>query len=639
MADLLRLGTYSIQALQQGLTTTGHNIANAGTEGYSRQTVSYETQTPQRFGFGFVGNGARVASVERAFNQFLSSQVRSLNSSTSQQQMFSELSTRLEQLFADGENNLNGSIQNFFDSMAAVTTNPSGIAERDVMLSEARSLVDRYQSYQSLLQDINQSINADLQNSVEEINSLASSLAKINSQIVELTIGGSGIKPNDLLDQRDRLLEDLASYIEIQVVEQADSSLNVMISNGQSLVLGGDFNALATSFNSTDGSRLEVGMAANNGSNDGSPTIKGGQLQGLLDFRERVLAPAQSQLGLIALGLTDAFNTQHQLGVDLNGNNGGNFFNPLSLNVAQSGNNAGTSAPTVTVDDVSQVRSSAYSLTYDGAQWQLRRDSDGASVSGAGPLVLDGMTVDVSAGVPIGGDRFVINPGRDAGENFGLALIDSRQIAAASALTVQTSLNNTGNAVVDTIVVDPTNTLPLAGSITLDFDPDALGPGISGFNVVGGPGGTIAYDPGIESAGKTFNFPAEGFSFSVSGVPATGDSFVINNNSSSLGDGSNLLKLGELQHQSMLNGSTESFQGMYGVTVARIGVNANEASRNLEVESTLKLQAENQLEGNRGVNLDEEAARLIQLQQAYQASAQLIKVADDLFQTLISSVR
>ncbi len=639
MADLLRLGAYSIQALQQGLTTTGHNIANAGTEGYSRQTVSYETQSPQRFGFGFVGNGARVASVERAFNSFLTEQVRSLNSSASQHQIFSALSTRLEQLFSDSDNNLNGSIQNFFDATASVTTNPSGIAEREVMLSEARSLVDRYQAYQTLLQDINQSINADIQNSVEEINSLSSSLAKINSQIVELTIGGSGVKPNDLLDQRDRLLEELASFVEIQVVEQEDSSLNVMIGNGQSLVLGGNFNALATKFNSADGSKLEIGMASNNGSNDGSPLIQGGQLQGLLDFRNRVLSPAQSQLGLIALGLTDAFNTQHSLGIDLNGNSGGNFFSPLSFNVAQSGDNAGTAVPSVVISDSSQVRASAYSLTYDGAQWQLRRESDGTSVVGAGPLVLDGMTVDVSVGVPIGGDKFVINPGREAGENFGLAIVDGQQIAAASALTVQTSLGNAGNGQLDNIVVDPTNTLPLAGPITLNFDPDALGAGVPGFNVIGGPGGTIAYDPSSESAGKTFSFPAEGFSFTVSGVPSTGDSFVISNNTTSLGDGSNLLKLGELQHQSLLNGGAENFQGMYGVSVARIGVNANEAARNLEVESTLKLQAEGQLEGNRGVNLDEEAARLIQLQQAYQASAQLIKVADDLFQTLISSVR
>ena len=639
MTDLLRLGTYSIQALQQGLTTTGHNISNAGTEGYSRQTVNYETQTPQKFGFGFIGNGARVASVERAFNEFLTSQVRSLNSSASQQQVFSELSTRLEQLFADGDNNLNGSIQNFFDAIGSVNTNPSGIAEREVMLSEARSLVDRYQSYQTLLQDINRSINADIQKSVDEINSLSSSLAKINTQIVELSIGGSGAKPNDLLDQRDRLLEELASYVEIQVVEQSDSSLNVMIGNGQALVIGGGYNELKTNFNSADGSKLEVGVASNNSSNDGSPLIQGGQLQGMLDFRDRVLSPAKSELGLIALGLTDSFNTQHQLGIDLNGNAGSNFFQPLSFNIAQSGNNAGTTVPNLTINDTSQVHSGSYSLTYDGAQWQLRRDSDGTAVTGAGPLSLDGMTIDVSVGVPISGDRFVIDPGSDAGENFGLALIDGRQIAAASALTVETSLANTGNGGLNNVVVDPTNTLPLAGPITLSFDPDALGAGVPGFNIVGGPGGTIAYDPGSESAGKNFTFAAEGFSFSVSGVPAAGDSFVINNNSSSLGDGSNLLKLGELQHQSLLNGGAESFQGMYGVTVARIGVNANEASRNLEVESTLKLQAESQLEGNRGVNLDEEAARLIQLQQAYQASAQMIKVADDLFQTLISSVR
>ncbi|MCG8416125.1 MAG: hypothetical protein MI746_18055, partial [Pseudomonadales bacterium] len=461
----------------------------------------------------------------------------------------------------------------------------------------------------------------------------------INTQIVEHSAAGESIQPNDLLDERDRLLEELASYVEIQVVEQADSSLNIMIGNGQSLVIGGEFNKLETVLNSSDGSKLEIAVAGNVGSSDGSPIIKGGQLQGLLDFRDRVLEPVQSQLGLIALGLTDAFNTQHQLGVDLDGNMGADFFQPLTFAIAQSGNNIGTSAPSLTLNDASEVRASNYSLVYDGAQWQLTRDSDGTSVVGAGPLVLDGMSIDVGVGIPAAGDRFEFNPGKQAGQNFGLAISDARQIAAASALTTQSSLSNVGSATLDNVVVDPNNTLPLAGPITVTYDDDALGPGVPGFTVVGGPGGTIAYDPASESAGKNFTFVVEGISFTVSGVPVSGDSFVIDNNTASLADGSNILVLGNLQQQSLLNGNSESFQDMYGVTVTRIGINSNEATRSLDVESALKLQAEAQLDSTRGVNLDEEAAKLIQLQQAYQASAQLIKIADDLFQTLIASVR
>ena len=154
MTDLLRLGAYSIQALQQGLTTTGHNLASAGTEGYSRQTVNYETQSPQRCGFGFIGTGARVASVERAFNGFLTDQVRSFTSSASQHEVFAELSSRIEHLFADGENSLNNSLQRLFDATSGVAANPTGIPERDVLLSEARSLISRHQTYQSLLQDV-----------------------------------------------------------------------------------------------------------------------------------------------------------------------------------------------------------------------------------------------------------------------------------------------------------------------------------------------------------------------------------------------------------------------------------------------------------------------------------------------------
>lgn len=639
MTDLLRLGTYSIQALQLGLSTTGHNIANASTEGYSKQTVNFETQSPTQYGFGFIGSGARVASVERAFNGFLTDQVRSLTSSANQQEVFSELSAQLENLFANNESNLNNYLQNFFDSMSSVTANPTGMPEREVLLGNARSLVDRFQSNRSLMQDINESINDELTKAVAEINNLADDMVSLNEQIVRTSNSGTGVAPNDLLDQRDKVLEQMAEYLDIQVVEQNDGSVNVAIGNGLAIVVGSTANKLKTVLNSADGSKVEIGLLAQAGTSDGSPVVQGGKLQGLLDFRSRVLEPVESELGAIALSLTDSFNTQHGLGVDLNGNLGSSFFQPLSFSIANSTDNAGTAAPTVTVTDASLVRPSAYDLRFDGAQWQLTRQSDGSSVTGVGVLSLDGMSVDTSAGVPVGGDKFVFNPGRQAGSQFAMALSDPARVAAANALHGQNPVANTGTGVLSAVRPDPVNTLPLAGPITLTFDPDALGPGVPGFNVTGGPGGTIAYDPATESGGKAFNFAAEGVHFEISGQPQTGDSFVVANNTTALGDSANMLALAGLQDQRLVNGDSETFQGMFGVTVTRVGTNSSDAIRNLSIETTLRDQAVSQRENDRGVNLDEEAANLLRLQQAYQASAQLIKISDELFQVLISSTR
>lgn len=639
MADLLRLGTNSLQALQRGLSTTGQNIANASTEGYSRQQVNFETQSATRFGFGFIGGGARIASVERAFNGFLTDQVRSLTSSANQHEAFSELSARLESLFANNDNNLNSSLQGFFDSMHSVSANPTGMPEREVMLSNARSLVDRFQNYRSLMQDINSNINAELQAAVEEINSISESIANLNNEIVRVSNSGSGLSPNDLLDERDRLLEQLAGYLDIQVVEQGDGSVNVSAGSGQSLVLGSEVNKLKTVPNSTDGSKVEIGMLAQPGSSDGSGVIQGGRVQGLLDFRSRVLDPVESQLGTIALSLTDSFNTQHGLGVDLNGNLGGSFFQTLGFTVAGSSDNGGTAAPVVTVTDAAQVRPSNYSLNYDGAQWQLTRQSDGTSVTGVGVLSVDGMSVDTTTGVPVAGDRFVFNPGHEAGAQFALAVTDPARIAAANALQAQNPINNIGDGELSAVRADPINTLPLGGPITLSYDPDALGVGVPGFNVTGGPGGTIAYDPATESGGKAFTFAVEGVHFEMSGQPQAGDSFVIANNSNSLGDGSNMLALAGLQDQRLVNGANESFQEMFGVTVTKVGTNSSESIRNLTIETSLRDQAIGQRESDRGVNLEEEAANLLRLQQAYQASAKLIQVSDELFQVLISSVR
>jgi len=265
-------------------------------------------------------------------------------------------------------------------------------------------------------------------------------------------------------------------------------------------------------------------------------------LQGLIDFRNNTLLPAQAQVGLIALGLTAGFNAQHALGFDLNGNPGAPFFTPLAVTVAAHTLNAGSAAPQATVLDGADVRASDYRLGWDGATWTLTRMTDGASVNGAGPLTLDGMVVDVSAGTPQAGDTFNFNPARQAGTAFGVALADSRHIAAAT----------------------------------------------------------------------------------VAGAP---------------GDNRNALALAALQQDFRMNGGQDTLQDYYGATVALVGISTRRVESQQAVESSLLEQAVAYRESVSGVNLDEEASNLLRFQQIYQASAQMVRIAEDLFQTLIASFR
>ena len=636
MADLLRLGAGSLQNWQSALNTTGHNIANANTEGYSRQTVELGTARALRFGFGYVGQGAEIVSIERASNSFVTSQVRNFTSSASQYETFVQFSSRVDDILANSQNSLSVSMERFFNAASDVAASPSTLPERQALIGEGDNLVARQQSFNDLLQDLNSEINNAIGLRVTEINGIASSISEINQLI--LNTNNSGGTPNDLLDQRDRLVEQLSTKISTSVIEQNDGSFNVLIGKGQALVIGAVPTELEVRFNQFDSSRLEIGIKGLIG-NDSSQFVKGGELQGLLDFRSRVLNPAQTQLGVLALGMGETINAQHKVGVDLNGVLGGNIFAPIAISVAPEGFNAGTSGPVVTLTDASEVRASDYSLDYNGTQWQLTRLSDSTSVSGAGPLVLDGMSVDVSAGVPVSGDSFRINPGHDAAVNFAMAISDPRKIAAASPVIADTPLANVGIGILTDLKVAASNTLPLAAPISLTFNANAGGAGIPGFDVVGGPGGSILYDPATEGAGKAFTFATEGVSFTLANTPQPGDSFTITNNSGAFGDNRNILQIGELQYASTLNGGKNSYQEFYGGLVAQVGVISNQAGSNLTIENSLLSQATDYRDSISGVNLDEEAANLLRYQQAYQASAQMIKIADQLFQTLINSIR
>lgn len=641
MVDILRLGSNTLSSLQQAMTTTGHNIANVNTEGYSRQAVQFETQDYARYGFGFVGSGSRISSVDRSYNEFLTSQVQSFTSSQSQQNTFVQFASRVDNLLANTETSLNTSMQQFFGAMADVAASPSTLPERQALIGEASNLVDKQRAFYNMLQDLNTEVNSAMGLAVNDINNLAKGISELNKQITSETSAGRRTLPNDLLDQRDKLIRQMSEKIGVTVNEQSDGSVNVFVGKGQPVVVGSQVTELQTETNAYDSSHLEVGIAGQVSNNGTSKFVTGGELQGLIDFRNRVLVPAQSQLGLVSMGLSESLNGQHLTGMDLNSELGGLMFNQNSISVIDRSTNAGTADPGVSLDDYTEVRPSEYNLSYDGTQWHLTRMSDNTSVSGAGPLSLDGMTVDVSVGTPSTGDSFRFNPAREAGAGFDFVINDPRKIAAASPISVIENVANTGNATVSNIQVDATNTLPFASSVVVTFNSDAMGAGVPGFDVTGGPGGLgpYAYDPATESDGKTITLGTTGVSFTAAETPQAGDMFTIENNFGATGDNNNALSMSELQHQPLLAGGADTFQETYGGMVAQVGSMQRQGQANLDLETSLLQQAESYKDSVTGVNLDEEAANLMRYQQSYQAAAQLVKISEEMFQTLMNSLR
>jgi flagellar hook-associated protein 1 len=638
MANILDIGTTSLMNMQHALSTTGHNIANANTDGYSRQQIRMDSGIFREYGFGYLGQGASVGSIDRVFDSFISNQLNGFVSSTARYESFMQYNDRLNDLFADPQNSLNSSIQNLFSAVQEVSASPSGMAQREVLLGDAGNLVYRQQSLNKMLTNMGQDIANEIRLIVDDLNNTVASIGVLNDEIVAATSAAFGAQPNDLLDERDRLIRTLSSQVSVTAVQQPDGAINIFVGNGQGLVVGNQTTQLQVRTNAYDASILEIGMVGQLKGTNITRFITGGELQGLMDFRNRNLLQAQDALGLIALTLTDSFNSQHQLGLDMNGVAGGTFFSHGTAVIKQHDNNAGSAAPTLVIQDTTQVRATDYKLYYTGSQWELTRLSDSTSVSGAGPLILDGMTVNVASGTPQANDSWIFNPARDASGTLKLAISDARSFAAASALTASKPAINTGTGSITTLGVTDPALIPLAAPVSITFDPDALGTGQPGLLINGGAHGSFAYSPVTDAAGKSFTIAALGVSFTMQGAPAGGDEFVLKHNTGATGDNGNALRLGDLQTLKQVNGELSTLQEHFGAMVAKIGVSGRQAKTNLAVEQALQRQAESYHISVTGVNLDEEAANLIRYQQAYQASAQVVKVATDIFQTLLNSI-
>lgn len=635
MADVLNIGTSALLSLQRAISTTGHNIANVNTEGFSRQRVEFAALEPQLSGAGFIGSGVTIAAITRSYNQFLSADVLSRTSGAAGATTLGDLSGRVDQILADPDTGLAPALDEFFAAVQDVANNPGSLPERQVLLGQGEVLADRFQYLSDRFNGLNRESNLRIDDAVQEINALARGIADFNDRIVSETLRGGGQPPNDLLDARENLLNDLAQLVGVTTIDQGDGAVNVLIGNGQGLVVGSTASQLETFSDPFDVSQLNVGIAGLAVQSDISRFLSGGELGAVLEFRGDVLESAGRELDLLATGLAATFNAQHGLGLDLNGDVGGDFFAPLAPTVAGNTANTGSGAVSAVISDPAALTGDTYTLTFDGADYTLTNNRSNASSTGPGPsFSIDGIDVTVSS-APNAGDEFLIDPVAQAANLFEVALSDPRAIAAASPLRSSTSLANAGSGVLEGLAVTDTAGLPLGGPITLTFNPDALGAGVPGFDVAGAAGGPIAFDPAADAGGV--DVALGDITFTLRGSPEDGDSFTISNNLDGTGDNRNALALTALQTERTLKGATASYQDTYASLLSGVAVRSRQANSLANTENALLEQAISARDSVQGVNLDEEAANLLRYQQAYQAAAQVIAVADEVFQTLLNA--
>ena len=551
MANTLGIGTTALSALQRAISTTGQNIANVNTDGYSRQSVTFSARPAQDIGAGYLGSGVQVTSIDRAYSQFMANDVQQRTASSGYYSLYANAAERVDSMLGDPSTSITQAMDSFFASAEAVANSPTSLPERQVMLSNAETLVQRFDYIVGRVDDVTKEMNSQIAGAVSEINQLAGGIATLNEEIAKVS-GRTGGLPNDLLDQRDALIVQLSSLVDTKTLAQDDGSLNVFIGRGQPLVTGTVAETLATQTDPDLGSTSIVTLSAFvAGSSDVSDFLTGGKLGAALTVTDEVVNPTRRELNLLAVGFAETVNAIQEGGDDLQGVNGTALFTETegvvktAPSVDDSTANSGNAAVTFTVTDAKLLTGDSYRVDYTATGVNLRNlTTDAVTTLGASPATVDGVQITYTAQVATGGaganqgDAFIVDPVFQASRFLEVKIDDPAKIAAAS-------------------------------------------------------------------------------------------------NGGAAGNNSNMLAMIELRDQSLFKGSTATYGEVYNNLLSDVAVRTQRAQSSAETETALLGSALDRQSSLQGVNLDEEAANLVRYQQAYQAAAQIVAVANEVFDTLL----
>ena len=629
---LMSLGTQALFAAYRQVQTTSNNIANANTEGYSRQTVNLQTQRSENTGDGWIGRGVSVTTVSRASNAFLTQQANALTSATGADAARSDMLRQLEQVFGGTTSGLGNAATQVFNAFSDLGAAPSDLSARQAVLgrlddfaSLARTTAQSIAGLQTQLQD-------DVGNSVAEVNGLAKNVALLNTQIVDAQ--ASGHQPNDLLDQRDQLIKQISEQVEVHTFTSVDGAMALFVASGESLVLGRDAHELVALPSADDPSRLSMGMKVDDKLTLLTREVTGeGRIAGLLRFQNDDLNVARNRLGQLVTAVAGSLNAQQSRGLDVSGQPGSPLYAIGPPQVVPAGDNARdaqgqfVSQVSITVVDPTALQASDYSLTPDPANagnYIVTRLSDGQQHAnvGSGDTV-DGVRIDIGAPAPAVGERFTLSAVNHAADALTLVLRNPQGLAAANPVTASAATDNRGTLAVSGVDI---TAAPAAGygPLTVRFNDDA-----GHYDILDGDGNALT--SGSYSAGHPIAW--DGMALTLSGLPRSGDRLLVAPTVHASSSNGNALTLQGMGERTLVAGQTAG--DAFASLLSEVGVRTQSATAAATNSATALGNAKAQLTGETGVNLDEEAARLIQYQQSYQAAAKVLQTAQTMLDTVI----
>ncbi|NVZ50936.1 flagellar hook-associated protein FlgK [Pseudomonas sp. B6002] len=677
--SLLNIGMSGLNAAQGSLSVLSNNIANVNTPGYSRQQTTQNTSASNQYGGVYIGSGTTLADVRRIYNDFLGAAYQSSTALNSDATAYAGQAAAVDKTLSDKSTGMSPALSAFFSALQTSAANPSDISARQLLLTSAQTLSNRFNSISTQLTQQKETINSQLKTMSDQVNSLTSSIASLNNQIAQAS-GTSNSAPNNLLDARNEAVRSLNELIGVTATEK-NGQLSITTGTGQSLVEGGISNPISAVPSKTDNSQYTIQLNMGDTAMDIGSVVTGGSIGGLLRYRSDVLMPAINDLGRIAIATADTVNRQLGQGLDLNSDFGSSLFGDINSAAAISqrsqaaaGNSAGSGNLNVTIADSSKLSTFDYKVTFtSGNQYNVVR-SDGKAMGSfdtttTPPPVIDGFTLALDGKGPMAaGDSFKVSPTATGASNISVELKDPNKIAYAGALAGNASKTNTGTGT----FTPPTLTLPIDinggadtaqlrtgiensmpvkmvyGAVAADGTQsykisDAQGNPIGTGSIIPGQANKITINVPMRDASGAL-IPGKSFSFdtSVGGSPAKDDSTTFSFNSGATSDGRNAQELLGLQTKATV-GAVDGNAGMSLVSansrlVSQVGSKAAQA--NTDSTATGALLAANKAASNSvsQVNLDEEAGDMIKFQQYYTASSQIIKAAQETFSTLINAL-
>ena len=601
----------ALSTYQRALATTSHNISNAQTEGYSRQQLRLESIAPAG---GLVGNGVGVQSVLRSGDEYQRQNVRQISSEYHALQTRSDWLSQLQNIVAESNRGVNASLGQLETALQEISSSPESTTARNQFLTDLSDIASSFQRMDKQLNDVATGVDVSIQSSVASINQLADDIATLNVQIARSEAASSN-EAGDLRDQRDQAMESLSELIDFKNVEQSDGSQSIFIGDGYALVLSGDTQQLGVDADPFRDQRSVIVMGEGSNTVQVDRGLSGGELGALLQFRNEDLDQARTDLGYIAVSLSEQMNQQHRAGLDANGERGADLWRSVSASVQAGPDNTGNAQLQVEIADAAALEPRDYQLRFDGDSW----------------LVLDRASLQpVSNSLDFDGLRVSLGGSAQAGDEFRLSL--------AYGAAAQLRLN----------ISDP-NQLAFSADAVIESAPDGLEQGLTlqGLD----PAGTVSNNPAsveftsatqyridggaLQTVNEQGELSVQGRIWALDFQPSGGETFVLANAGKAIGDNHNVLRMLERLDSLDQNSALSLGEALVGDVAGTLS--SVQAYRDSEYQ--LLSQAQSARQSATGVNLDEEAANLLRYQQAYQASARAMSMANGLFDDLLNALR